>query len=177
MIFFTSDLHFYHRNVIEYCKRPFKDVEEMNECLIRNWNDRVGATDTVYVLGDVSFGNPMDTHQTLLRLSGFKHLILGNHDRHGRHSPKKSESFPWEEHFNSIHEYKRLDVEGHKFVLCHFPFASWERGYINLHGHTHGKYPCRYRQHDVGVDSNNYQPITWQEAIDRANENKTLSPY
>ena len=176
MIYFTSDLHFWHRNIIEYCKRPFASVEEMNEGLIDRWNNRVRSTDTIYVLGDVSFGDADQTDQVLLRLNGFKHLIIGNHDRHGRHSRKTP--YPWENHFLTIADYKRVKVEGHKFVLCHFPFASWERGYVNLHGHTHGMHPSYYRQHDVGVDSNNYEPITWQEAVDRAMEKgKTETRY
>ncbi len=147
----------------------------MNEGIIDRWNKRVSPHDTVYVLGDVSFGGPDQTHQVLLRLNGFKHLIVGNHDRHGRHSTK-STPFPWEHHFLSIQDYKRIKIEGNRFVLCHFPFASWERGYVNLHGHTHGKYPSLYRQHDVGVDVNNYEPITWQEAIEKATDNKKSSP-
>lgn len=166
MIFFTSDLHFWHRNIIQYCNRPFASVEEMNEGIISNWNSRVSPTDTVYVIGDVSFGEASETHQVLLRLNGFKHLIIGNHDRHGRHSRKHP--FPWDQHFLSQHDYLRLKTGGHKFVLCHFPFASWERGYVNLHGHTHGKYPSLYGQHDVGVDSNNFFPITVEEAVHHA---------
>jgi calcineurin-like phosphoesterase family protein len=56
MDYFTADLHFWHKNVIEYCNRPWQDVPSMNEGLINNWNEVVHAGDTVYILGDFSFG-------------------------------------------------------------------------------------------------------------------------
>lgn len=81
MIFFTSDLHLGHANVICHCNRPFASVEEMDETLIRNWNQRVKTNDTVYVLGDLMFRNQKPPEEYLDRLKGRKHLITGNHDR------------------------------------------------------------------------------------------------
>ena len=149
-------------------------MEEMNDVLIRNWNSVVDHTDSVYFLGDFSFGDPAQTEDVLRQLKGHKHLIVGNHDRHGRHSRKGS--FPWGIWFNSISDYQRLKFEGHKFVLCHFPFASWERQYVNLHGHTHGMHADLFGQHDVGVDSNEYRPITAHEAYARATEQHKEKP-
>lgn len=178
MIYFTSDTHFWHKGIIDYCKRPFSSVEAMNETLIENWNSRVQPSDTIYFLGDFSFGNREHTEEVLRRLNGHKHLIVGNHDRHGRHTKKKNDPFPWDFWFNSVADYRRINVEGMKFVLCHFPFASWERGYVNLHGHTHGMHKGYFAQHDVGVDSNNFTPISAQEAYDRARYlGKRPAPY
>ena len=60
-IFFTSDLHFGHKNIIRFDNRPFSTVEEMDEALIRNWNAKVSDEDTVYVLGDISWYNDAKT--------------------------------------------------------------------------------------------------------------------
>ena len=78
-IFFIADTHFNHNKIIEYENRPFKNVEEMNEKLIENWNSVVGRIDKVFVLGDFGFYN---SKEILDRLKGFKILIMGNHDRH-----------------------------------------------------------------------------------------------
>lgn len=83
----------------------------------------------------------------------------------------------WSKYFVEKHDYHRLKINGHKFVLCHFPFYSWERGYINLHGHTHGTYQSKYMQHDVGVDSNNYAPISLDDAVNRALDKKDKELY
>ena len=81
-MYITSDLHFYHKNIIKYCpkSRPFSCEEEMNEIIVKNWNDKIGKNDSVYILGDVSFGKPSATIQLLNRLNGRKKLIVGNHD-------------------------------------------------------------------------------------------------
>ena len=81
MIYFISDTHFYHKKIIKYVNRPFKDVEEMNNTLINNWNKRVKHKDEVYILGDFSFGNKEQTLDLLNKLNGRKYLIKGNHDR------------------------------------------------------------------------------------------------
>lgn len=172
MIYFTSDTHFFHRNIIDFCNRPFKDAEEMNVEMIKRWNERVEPSDSVYFLGDFSFGNKENTESVLYRLNGHKHLIVGNHDRKGRASDTD-----WALHFNSVQDYMRLKLEGMKFVLCHFPFASWERGYVNLHGHTHGKSPKLYGRLDVGVDSHNFYPITAGEAYSQALKHKDKADY
>ena len=86
-IFFTSDSHFCHSNIIKFCDRPFKDVEEMNEILIDNWNKTVGPNDIIYHLGDFCFAGSAEWHSILGRLNGRIHLILGNHDEKLRTSP------------------------------------------------------------------------------------------
>lgn len=82
MIFFTSDLHLSHANVIKYDNRPFKTVEEMDTTLINNWNSVVKDGDLVYVLGDFGFAPLGRIKELLDALNGTKYLILGNHDRH-----------------------------------------------------------------------------------------------
>ena len=155
--------------MIEYAKRPFTSVEEMNEAMIQGWNEVVDHSDSVFFLGDFSFGTPEQTEEVLHQLKGHKHLIIGNHDRKGR-----AEKTRWNQFFNSMHDYLRLKAEGHKFVLCHFPFDSWERGYVNLHGHTHGKAPQRFGRLDVGVDSVGFRPISAHEAYSLAQKGPKL---
>ena len=168
--FFTSDLHFFHENVIGFCNRPFGSVVHMNDSLIKNWNMVVGDNDHVWFLGDFSFGKYDDTANVLRQLKGVKHLIVGNHDRKGR--AEKLFNRDWQEFFVDSHDYYRLKVDGHKIVLCHFHFASWERGYYNFHGHLHSPagYKNKWRQYDVGVDANNYTPILLEDAIKRAED-------
>lgn len=166
--FFTSDLHFYHANVIGFCNRPYGSVEHMNQSLIDNWNNVVSEQDHVWVLGDVSFGTYDQTVEVLNQLRGVKHLVVGNHDRKGR--ADKLFNRDWSNHFVDRNDYIRVKIDGRKFALCHFPFASWERGYINLHGHWHkpAGYENKYRQYDVGVDANNYTPLILSDAVKRA---------
>ena len=80
LIFYISDLHFGHKNIIAFDNRPFKTVEEMDEVLISNWNQTVSSGDHVYILGDLCWGKAKDWPAVLERLSGNKHLIRGNHD-------------------------------------------------------------------------------------------------
>lgn len=77
-VYFTSDTHFYHSNIIGFCKRPFKNVEDMNETLIGNWNRVVSQDDIVFHLGDFCLGGSHEWTKILNRLNGKIYLILGN---------------------------------------------------------------------------------------------------
>ena len=80
MNFYISDLHFGHKNVIRFDTRPFHSVDEMDEALIRLWNDKVSDKDDVYIVGDFSYRSGRQEQWYLKQLKGHKHLILGNHD-------------------------------------------------------------------------------------------------
>lgn len=80
-IFFTADTHFGHKNVIQHCNRPFKDVEDMNNTFVKNWNSVITDDDTVYHLGDLSFYNMTKTVEILESLNGNIILIRSNHDK------------------------------------------------------------------------------------------------
>lgn len=164
MIYFTSDTHYYHRNIIKYSKRPYADLTEMNNALVDNWNSVVRPEDTVYHLGDVSFGDEGQTHNVFSRLNGIVNLCYGNHDQ----VIKKSKLL--QGRFNQIREYyelkfERQDGEEGRIVMCHFPMVVWNkshRGSWMLHGHCHGtlKYPMKAKIMDVGVDPCKYFPIS-----------------
>lgn len=161
MIWFTSDTHYWHRNIIEYCQRPFGSVEEMNEELIERWNQRVSIKDTVYHLGDFALSVDRAQVETILsRLNGHKHLIVGNHDEK---RPAIGNS-----HWQSVSHYKRVKTEGQRLILCHYPMKVWHgshKGAWQLHGHCHGSLPRDYtiKQLDVGVDCWGWAPISYEE--------------
>lgn len=162
-VWFTSDLHLGHANVIKYCKRPFKDADEMDETLVRNWNSVVRPGDRVYVLGDLCFHKPEKAKQTIGRLMGNIYLIAGNHDRDGM-LKACGDRFIW------IKDYFELKHEGQKVILSHYPFLTWNgchRGTWHLHGHCHGSLPedvSRYaRRLDVGVDCHDFMPVSFED--------------
>ena len=118
MIYFTADTHFDHGNIIRFCNRPFATVEEMNETLISNWNRKVHANDTVFVMGDMFF-RTTDPEPILQRLKGKKHLIVGNHDSQWM---KKVDMGRW---FESVQSYLETNDGQHTITMCHFPMVTW----------------------------------------------------
>lgn len=82
MNFYIADTHFGHEKVIEFCRRPFKNIEEMDEVIIKNWNEVVNHEDHVYILGDMIYRNKKEPSYYLKQLKGHKHLILGNHEEY-----------------------------------------------------------------------------------------------
>ena len=181
-LLFTSDLHFWHTNIIKYCNRPFETVEEMNQALIDNWNSVVKPDDHVYNLGDFCFGNVEKWNSVLAPgvLNGHIHLILGNHD-----PERVFREGTLIERFDSIDYQKILIIEGWTVFLNHFPFASFSNNIdhkvMELFGHIHSgpgdvgnvlppDYKLQWNQYDVGVDNNNYTPIPWRTAINKIKE-------
>ena len=167
MYYFTSDLHFGHKNIIKYCNRPFETVEEMNEKLIENFNKTVRAKDTCYILGDVMMFDTKEAQECLNRLHGHLFLVRGNHDNMIKDNDPR---FGW------VKEYFTFRNDHEKFILCHYPFVTWngsERGSYHLHGHQHNNLVYNIQQHmtglrrfDVGVDANEYKPVSFEEIIE-----------
>lgn len=170
MIHFVSDTHFYHKNVIQYSNRPFASVEEMNEKMIAAWNEKVAEDDTVYHLGDFAFINYQQLRTLLRRLNGWKHLILGNHDKEiARHRTDLLHGV----NVVSVQHYVELKAEGHFFVLFHYGQRVWNKshhGAIHLYGHSHGSLPPHGKSVDVGVDckeiTSEYRPVSIVEVLD-----------
>ena len=158
-IFFTADTHFGDHRTINIQKRPFATAAEMDEFLINRWNASVGPDDTVWHLGDVARRSG-DVAGLLQRLNGTKHLLLGNND------PAEVGRAPG---WASVAHYAERQVDGRNLVLCHYPFRSWHgqhRGWINLHGHSHGRLKAIPRQFDVGVDARDFCPVTLDQLLD-----------
>ena len=174
-LFFTSDTHFDHKNIIKYCNRPWETVEEMNQGLIDNWNSVIGPDDTVFHLGDVSFGGNTNLINYVCELNGHIILIKGNHDR-------KLQQSICDKLFDYTCQQLTLNIDGITVFLNHFPFLCFSGTYntdksIQLFGHIHSgplssgpdidrfnKYGV-YNQYDVGVDNNHYKPISWNEIL------------
>lgn len=190
-IFFTSDNHFGHANVIKYCNRPFASVEEMNEAMVTAWNSVVGVHDVVYHLGDFSLGFESVANITY-RLNGAKLLIPGNHDLcHSFHkrSRKPENMAKW------IREYEHQGwfIQGEKkfdqlntipkYLMCHHPYpdgstgadkyAKWrpvDEGTVLLCGHVHEKWatkrsPAGTLMINVGVDVHNFLPVSLEDIL------------
>lgn len=131
-IFFISDTHFDHENVIRYCNRPFSSVLEMNSRIIENWNKTVSKDDVVYFLGDFALGKRVEDiyGEYSQFLNGTIYFLRGNHDR-SRASVGK--------HFNLIDGYFTIEYKGYHFILSHYPLFNNQipKGFINIHGHIH----------------------------------------
>ena len=136
-IFFISDLHFGHFNIIRYDNRPFKTVEEMDNALIENWNNVVSNGDTVYILGDISWHSEEKTIEIFNKLNGDKVLIKGNHD-----FVKKNSDLA--KCFTSVEDYCELYLDKkNKVVMSHYPMPFWNgqfRDAVHLYGHVHNSH-------------------------------------
>jgi calcineurin-like phosphoesterase family protein len=155
-VFFTSDLHFFHKNIVKFTNRGQETNEEdHNEWLINLWNSTVAKGDIVYHLGDLSFAKDASkTVDILNQLNGTIHLLKGNHD----HSVNFVE---YQSHKVFTHQYveKQFKIGENKqhIVMFHFPIGSWHKqghGSWHLHGHSHGNYKdTKGKMLDVGIDN------------------------
>lgn len=186
MIFFTSDQHYGHANIIRHCGRPFTDVHEMNERMVELHNATVGPDDVVWHLGDFTLKAHM-TRGLLSRLHGHHRLVMGNHDPcHPCHGGK---AVPWarryrEAGFEEVHERTWLDLPEPlgRTLLCHLPVGHGAPGYDDrykewrpteahlgdrplLHGHVHEKWKARGRMLNVGVDVWGFQPVALDQVL------------
>ena len=172
-IWFTGDQHFWHTNIIQYCNRPFANVEEMDEALIDAWNKVVMPDDLVYHLGDFTLGNRLIAEKYFKRLHGYIRVL----------------EYPWHHDsrwlrgqlfYSYLHEVvydQPIVVLEHKadvpIILCHYAFEIWDRkhyGSLHFHGHSHGMLPRISNRLDVGVDNafrlmGEFRPFSIEEAI------------
>lgn len=151
MIHFTSDQHFYHKNIIEYSKRPFKTVDEMNRTIIQNWNRTVKPDDLIYVLGDFAFAPKSKIRELLKILNGKKVLIIGNHDMTYRKEKWVNMGFDRATNGESI------NLSGMKIELNHFPIQG-QSGWT-IHGHIHRRWRVKDKCINVGVDVWKFKPV------------------
>lgn len=166
--FITSDLHFGHKRIVEYCpatRGHFTSMDQMHESMIAEWNKQVTIDDTVYILGDVSFLPVHQTADILHRLNGTKILIEGNHDK------RLMDEYKFRECFSAIHKYLEVTYKSIKLVMFHFPIYDHNgasRGSIMLHGHRHGE-PTNLpgKIMDVGFDSTGQIVIDMDTVLDR----------
>jgi calcineurin-like phosphoesterase family protein len=192
-LYFTSDLHLDHANIIKYCDRPFKDKNHMNEVIINNWNSIINNDDTIFILGDFCLGQRGEWIHFINRLSGIKILIKGNHDR-DKNVPDNLLDGYYDGFINL--DIKDPDIKGgsQRVTLCHYPMLSWyqsHKGSWQLFGHWHSgrvieindrdgeirdyvkeeyHYRPRPSQYDVGVDGNEFSPVSYSQIKKIINE-------
>lgn len=181
-IFFSSDHHANHEHIMKFCDRPFTNVEEMNGEMIKRWNEKVPKDGLVFHLGDFAWGGYNVWKNFREQLNGNIILIKGNHD-HKNLTPTAKELFI------DVNMQMRIEIEGRKIWLNHFPMLCYSGTYrdfngleYQLHGHVHlsnvksrnhGKDTDRClemlfpTQYDVGVDFNDFTPISWHEVDER----------
>lgn len=175
MIWFISDTHYSHKNIVRGISdwtdksgcRDFDTQEEHDDWVADMINMSVMRRDTLYHLGDWSFGGKDKIKQFRDRINCEKiHIILGNHDHHIQRDPFIGHGL-----FASVQPYKELAVAGQSVVLCHYPIESWnnmERGVIHLHGHVHGQGPLIQGRVDVGVDAHGLMSLDDVAMLPRA---------
>ena len=186
-IFFTADTHFGHENVIQFDKRPFLSASEMDEEMIKRWNNKVGKGDLVYVLGDMIWKSLTDYAEPLIKsLNGQIILIKGNHDRFINNAKAKKA-------LAGIKDYDDIVVtleNGNKrrCILSHYfmPFYNAHRYQtILLHGHSHSSEESTIEReiaknlndrgfqneiYNVGCMHWNYEPVTLDEILATSKE-------
>jgi calcineurin-like phosphoesterase family protein len=159
-IFFTADTHFGHGGARGLYRRPFTSTADMDAAMLRHWRARVTAEDEVWHLGDFALGlSGAAMAELLAQLPGRKHLVTGNND-----TVATTSLAGW----STVQPYAELAVDGVGLVLCHYAFRTWRngsRGWMNLHGHSHGRLRPLPRQVDVGVDVWQFQPVTLPEIL------------
>ena len=169
-IWFTSDLHFWHKNICKYCGRPYETVEQMNAGIIANWNELISDDDFVFILGDLGFCGIEKLRDAISQLKGQIYVIQGNHDSDKNLEKLKEEGF--------IKDYTKIqyitiigdeECPEQELTLCHFPMIDWynkEKGSWMVHGHQH-QLPetpsCSEKHWDVGLDKNYGKPITFEQ--------------
>lgn len=201
MKFWTSDNHFEHANIIHLCNRPYRHVDEMNEDMVRRWNEVVKPDDEVFILGDFSLSFTA-VERFPHRLNGLKKLVPGNHDRcHTYHKDSRNDS----KHKEMVKKYTDLGFEVlpqqvtmffeglGEVNMCHHPYsgkweaengdkyANWrpvDNGKILLCGHVHEKWitqrsPAGTFMLNVGTDAHNFTPISLEQVIKLCTETKS----
>ena len=150
-IFVIADTHFGHENIIKYCNRPFKTVNEMDEAMIKNWNETVTNKDVVIHLGDFGLGSKEYISSIVKRLNGKKILIMGNHDNWSEQTYRDI----------GFHTVSRFPIIFNDiYLLSHAPRVS--NGFITVFGHVHDKaldYEQIGKSFCASVENINYKPI------------------
>ena len=196
-VYFTSDFHLFHQNVIKFDNRPFTNVQEMHAEIEKKWNETVTPDDIVIYLGDLSFARREDAllvNEMLKRLNGTIHFVMGNHD--------KIEDIRKTSRFASIQDYLEVRIThnvdsdihiGAKvkvetlFCCMHYPIYSWNKkhhGSYMVHGHCHGNlhhgedvsfYDGR-RVIDLGCMLHDYTPIDYKNIMEKLSHIKVEKP-
>lgn len=196
-VFFTSDFHLFHNNVLKYDNRPFNNVYEMHAVIEERWNERVGPDDVVIYLGDLTFARREDVslvNEMLKRLNGTIHFVMGNHDKY--EDIKKIPRFASVQDYLEVRITHNVDSDIHigakvrvetLFCAMHYPIYSWNKkhhGSYMVHGHCHGNlhhgeeadFYTNRRVIDVGCMLHDYKPISYSEVIQKLSHIEVEKP-
>ena len=172
-VYFSSDLHFSHANIILYCNRPFQTIDEMNKTIIEHFNKTLDKESILFLLGDIALGVDLENIKELLESIKCKekHLIIGNHD-----TDRKIDLYKENNLFNSISYADLIKTDYYSFYLSHYP-ALMERHnkLFNLSGHTHIKNNeenIKNNIYNVGVDAHNFYPVSLNNIINDIKERR-----
>lgn len=185
-IWFTSDTHFGHANIIQYTNRPYDTVEEMNNSLIANWNKYIKPDDIVYHLGDFCLGDIDEFLNYVKQLNGNIYILeyAWHHDKRWLSEyytealmQSYSQLSKMPQLLDSMVVLELIDCKinnskyNQKITLCHYPLLEWEAkhyGTWHLYGHIHtqGLYKHTNQSMDVGVDNTEFKPISLKQVIE-----------
>jgi len=148
MLFFTSDEHLGHRNIIKYCGRPFASIEGMDAEIIKRHNAVVSNNDTVIHVGDFTLSK--NARPYIEQLKGTHIFLRGSHDR-------------W---LRNASEIREVEINGQIIIACHYAMRVWPKSHYGswqVFGHSHGHLAPLGKQHDVGVDNNDFTPVSFEQ--------------
>lgn len=151
MYFFTADEHYGHKNIIQYCNRPFRSIQEMDDELIRRHNQVVSDDDIVIHGGDFTLLPKRKAKAYIRQLKGRHIFLRGSHDY-------------WLD--EPSHDIWTHTIEGQFIVVCHYAMRVWPRSHYNswqLYGHSHGMLQPLGKQWDIGVDNNDFFPVSFEQ--------------
>lgn len=181
-LYFTSDPHFFHEYIIEYCNRPFSCSQEQTDRLIENWNNKVDSDGDVFMVGDFAFtGNIEIIGDLISKLNGRLWWILGNHDLRNRLNRDVIKEMVGGRQMDVASLLLKNDNDTKVFV-SHYPHMFWPKHHYHVHGHVHSgpktngseKVPFNPLMYDVGVDNNNFEPVSYWELMDIFKEQKSM---
>lgn len=182
-IWFTSDLHFYHKNICRGTSgwgakentRNFDSVEEMSDSIINTINSKVLYGDKLFILGDILFGNKIYLPNLLDRIvCDDITLILGNHDGYIQKNDDYIKLFS-----GGVYDMLHLEINKNiNIILSHYSQRVWmgsHKGFIHLYGHSHGSLPDFGKSMDVGIDSifnrfGEYAPLSLEQILEMMND-------
>ena len=178
MIYYISDLHIGHKNILKLSNRPFKNIEEMLEKIIENWNNVVKQDDDVYILGDMFYRFGGNVKNIIRNLNGHKHLIIGNHDKQLLNDKAALELFYSVDYYKEIKD--TLYGKDKFVILSHYPMCEWNgfyRNSIHLYGHIHNSINTTFKimrnipnAYNVGADILDFTPCTLEQIIEKNKE-------
>lgn len=183
-VWFGSDHHLNHKRIIEFCNRPFQNLGHMNVEIVRRHNALVQADDIYFAVGDLAMGDFEEAMGFAASLNGIKYIVLGNHDRastvfdRGRNIERYTRRYE-QAGFTVLPETGvTIDLHGTRIAVCHYPYFGdhterdrhvalrpKDEGLPLVHGHIHAERRISGRMFNVGVDVNDFTPVSQEEIL------------